>query len=116
MTYQIIFADEKTEYRAEEGMTVLDAQIAAGLRPDAFCGGKGTCGKCSVTIDGETVLACRTVIDRDMVVYTGRTGKEHTQILMKGTGRQIRFLPGELPGNLEAPLLAAVDVLSLIHI
>ena len=33
MTYQIIFADEKTEYRAEEGMTVLDAQIAAGLRP-----------------------------------------------------------------------------------
>ena len=110
MTYQIIFADEKTEYRAEEGMTVLDAQIAAGLRPDAFCGGKGTCGKCSVTIDGETVLACRTVIDRDMVVYTGRTGKEHTQILMKGTGRQIRFLPGELPGNLEAPLFAAVDV------
>ena len=36
MTYQIIFADEKTEYRAEEGMTVLDAQIAAGVKTRRF--------------------------------------------------------------------------------
>lgn len=29
------------------------------------CGGKGTCGKCRVMLNGEEVLACRTVIESD---------------------------------------------------
>lgn len=110
MTYLITFADEHVSFRAREGMTLLEAQIEAGLHPDAFCGGKGTCGKCRVSVEGKSVLACRTLIDRDMVVYTGKAKKEETQILMKGTGRQILFSPGGLPGNVETPLIAAVDV------
>ena len=85
MTYLITFADENVSFRAREGMTLLEAQIEAGLHPDAFCGGRGTCGKCRVTVDGASVLACGTVIDRDMVVYTGKTDREQTQILMKGS-------------------------------
>lgn len=110
MTYLITFADENVSFRAREGMTLLEAQIEAGLHPDAFCGGRGTCGKCRVTVDGASVLACGTVIDRDMVVYTGKTDREQTQILMKGSGRQIQFSPGDLPGDVEAPLIAAVDI------
>ena len=28
------------------GVTVLEAEIRAGLEPDAPCGGQGSCGKC----------------------------------------------------------------------
>lgn len=109
MTYQITFADEKISCHAEGGTTVLGAQIAAGLVPDAFCGGNGKCGKCKVIIDGKEVLACRTVIDRDMTVYT-KGGKGNAQILASGHGRQIVFEPGRLPEEVANPLIAAIDV------
>ncbi len=53
---------------AEAGEKLLDVLRRAGLAPDAPCGGQGRCGKCRVTADGESVLACRTVIGRDMTV------------------------------------------------
>ncbi len=40
----------------------------AGVILDAPCGGQGTCGKCKVLVEGKAVLACRTVIDRDLTV------------------------------------------------
>ena len=68
--FTVTFQPENIVVQAEENTTVLQAQIAAGLHPDAPCGGKGTCGKCQVTIDGKEVLACQTVIDRDLTVFT----------------------------------------------
>ena len=50
------------------GANLLDALKENGIYPDAPCGGKGTCGKCTVQINGADVLACRTVVDRDMTV------------------------------------------------
>lgn len=108
--YQITFADEQLSFPAEAGKTVLQAQIDAGLTPDAFCGGTGKCGKCKVVIDGKEVLACQTVIDRDMTVYTGHQKTEQAQILTDGREEKILFNPGKLPGNLANPLLGAVDV------
>ena len=55
--YRITFADENRSLQVEAGKTVLQTQIDAGLTPDAFCGGKGKCGKCKVVIDGKEVLA-----------------------------------------------------------
>ena len=68
--HTITFLPDNISVQAEAGTTVLQAQIAAGLHPDAPCGGKGTCGKCKVIIDGNEVLACQTVIDRDLTVVT----------------------------------------------
>ncbi len=67
-TLRITFQPENITLTVTGG-TVLEAQIAARLRPDAPCGGKGTCGKCQVTIDGREVLACQTIVDRDMTVF-----------------------------------------------
>lgn len=108
--YQITFVDEQISFSVETGKTVLQAQIDAGLTPDAFCGGTGKCGKCKVVIDGKEVLACQTVIDRDMTIYTGHKKTEQVQILTGGSGEKLLFQPGELPGKLEDPLLGAVDV------
>ena len=50
------------------GTNLLDVLKENGIYPDAPCGGKGTCGKCTMLVNGTDVLACRTVVDRDMTV------------------------------------------------
>ena len=45
--------------------TILEAAIAAGLEPNAPCGGAGTCGKCLMRVNGEELLACQTQISAD---------------------------------------------------
>ncbi len=64
------------------GGTLLDAQIQAGLHPDAPCGGKGACGKCRVLVQGSHVLACQTPVDSDLTVWTQR--EAHSRILTHG--------------------------------
>ena len=70
--HTVTFQPRGISVRVPEGSTLLRAQILARLRPDAPCGGKGTCGKCRVTVDGEELLSCRTPVDRDMTVFTGQ--------------------------------------------
>ena len=80
--YTVIFQPQGISVPVSEGTTVLQAQILAGLHPDAPCGGKGTCGKCRVILDGQEVLACRTLVNKDMVIHTGRA--EEMTILTDG--------------------------------
>ena len=70
MEYSITFLPRNVRVSVEENTTLLRAQIAAGLRPDAPCGGKGTCGKCRVWVEGQEVLACQTLVHADMTVVT----------------------------------------------
>lgn len=109
MKYQITFVKEGKIWEAEEGTTVLEAEIAAGLKPDAPCGGRGKCGKCMVRIGGKDVPACQTVIQGNLEVETLR-GEAGEQILTAGYGRKVAFHPGELPPDVDRPLLAAVDL------
>ncbi len=67
----------------ESGTTLLQAQIAAGLRPDAPCGGRGTCGKCRAMVDKREVLTCQTIVDRDMTVTLPEVRRE--KVLTSGT-------------------------------
>ncbi len=76
--YQITFLPENRTVTVAGG-TVLEAQISAGLQPNAPCGGNGTCGKCKVWTEGREVLACQTIVDRDMTVTL--PGREAAQIL-----------------------------------
>ena len=68
--YTVHFLPDDIQVHVDTGTDLLQAQILAGLRPDAPCGGRGTCGKCRVMLDGAEVLACQTAVDRDMTVYT----------------------------------------------
>ena len=67
--YAVTFLPAGITVPVEPGTTLLQAERLAGLSPNAPCGGKGTCGKCKVTTQaGAIVLACQTIVDRDMTV------------------------------------------------
>ena len=87
--YTVTFQPDGVSVCLPGGTDLLRAQIAAGLRPDAPCGGKGTCGKCKVFVDGREVLACQTIVDRDMTVFTGQS----RQANILTTGLQVQTRP-----------------------
>ena len=87
MNHTVEFIPDGVTVAVETGTTILDAMIAAGLAPDAPCGGKGTCGKCRVTVNNQQVLACKTRVTEDLTVYTAQEGE--AKILMSGTGVRI---------------------------
>ena len=89
MQYTVTFQPDDVSVCVEPGTSVLEAMIAAQLHPDAPCGGKGTCGKCRVILDGAEVLACQTAVDRNMTVRTEE--EEHVKILT--TGLQVATQP-----------------------
>ena len=86
--HTVTFLPEGIAVTVEAGTTLLQAQIAAGLRPDAPCGGKGTCGKCKVSLEGREVLACQTRVDRNMTVHTQEEAS--ARILTEGLAVQLR--------------------------
>ncbi|WP_448782047.1 ASKHA domain-containing protein [Blautia sp.] len=89
------FVRENIEIEMEDGASVLEAEIRAGLRPDAPCGGLGKCGKCLVKINGEVVKACQVRISEGetcVVETLDRAGSE--KILTNGFNREVVFEPG----------------------
>ena len=89
------FLREDVEIEVEDRVSVLEAEIRAGLRPDAPCGGLGKCGKCLVKINGEVVKACQVKVHGDeyLTVETlDKVGDE--KILTDGFNREVVFKPG----------------------
>ena len=86
--YMVTFQPQGLSVSVDAGCNLLQAQILAGLRPDAPCGGKGTCGKCRVILDGREILACQTTVERDMTVFTKE--KSDARILTEGLAVAIR--------------------------
>jgi len=85
--YAVTFQPDNIQIKVDEGTTLLHAEIAAGLQPDAPCGGKGTCKKCRVELDGQEVLACQTAVDRDMTVVIPRNAA--ARILTQGLAEAV---------------------------
>ncbi|KNZ43608.1 ASKHA domain-containing protein [Acetobacterium bakii] len=70
--YQLTFINQKMSICVNGG-TLADASSKAGFPLDLVCGGKGTCGKCSVTIESNGLkrneLACQFEITEDLTIY-----------------------------------------------
>jgi len=85
--YAVTFQPNQITVMVDAGTTLLQAQILAGLRPDAPCGGKGTCGKCRVWVRGQEVLACKTPVNGDMEVWI--KPEREFRILTDGLSNQV---------------------------
>lgn len=104
MSYQVKLLPLDKIIDVAEGTTYLDAQIQAGLHPDAPCGGIGTCGKCLVDVaegilsaeEAEnaktlTVKACQYKVEQDVTLIVKEKSEHH--ILESGTQRQFELAP-----------------------
>lgn len=100
MAYCITVLPAQQNIEAAPGENLYRALCRAGLMSDAPCGGRGTCGKCAVTVNGEKVLACQTVVDRDMTVVLPEKARQ--KILTDGVA--VDVAAGE------EGLLLAVDI------
>lgn len=72
--YTVTVLNDDRKLTVPEGTILLNALTGGGLHPDAPCGGQGTCKKCKATVNGEEVLTCQTVVDRDMSVLLPKEG------------------------------------------
>lgn len=68
MNHKIVLQKPERTIEALDGQTLLEALRAAGCAPEAPCGGKGMCGKCRVSVNGEDRLACQTVVNGSLTV------------------------------------------------
>ena len=102
MLHRITVLPEGQVIEAPSGDTLLCAMGAAALTVDAPCGGDGRCGKCLVRVDGNPVLACQTLVDRDMTVTLPLPGEQ--KILTEQT------LPLELADSCQGGYQLAFDV------
>ena len=93
--YQLTILPEGRLLTAEENQNLMEVLRAAGIHLDAPCGGNGKCGKCKVILEGREVLACETVVCRDMtvtipekaglhVLQTGISAKQNMNPLQEG--------------------------------
>lgn len=89
--YRITVLPQQRNIDAPAGASLLQILRGAGLAPDAPCGGKGSCGKCKVLLDGQEVLACQTAVNADMVVTLPQSGAR--QILTAGMAVQTAVQP-----------------------
>ena len=126
MGHMVTFYPGSTAVEVQDGQTVLDAAIAAGVQVDGGGGGKGACGKWRGIGDGPAEsepgslsaedlrlgyrLACRTVVRGDISVFIPeeKLVSEH-QILASYRGREVRELTPLTEVrtlDLEAPSLA----------
>lgn len=87
--HTVIFRPQGIAVQVCDGSTVLQAQILAGLKPDAPCAGNGTCGKCRVILEGQEVLACQTLVDRDLTIDT----KQEKPVKILEAGLQVNVQP-----------------------
>lgn len=107
-TVYIRFLNEDLDVEAASGSTLLEIQVAAGMRPDAPCGGQGSCGKCLVDIRRpgearfERVKACQTRATGPLEVRTVHP-RGSIRVLTEGVGDAERWEPWVEKTELSVP-------------
>lgn len=66
--FKITVLPDGVTLHAPEGKNLMELLRSAGLLADAPCGGRGTCGKCGVLVNGEQRLSCQTVVTGDLEI------------------------------------------------
>jgi uncharacterized 2Fe-2S/4Fe-4S cluster protein (DUF4445 family) len=73
------------------GTTVLEAARRLSLGIESPCGGNGTCGKCGVSIGGETALACQSAITAPVEITTEKKEDENKTLQILSGGSSFKY-------------------------
>jgi len=91
--FHVVFEPDGVEISIHQGATLLEAASQAGIILTTPCGGKGTCGKCTLFLgpSGEQVRACQYRVQSDLVVTVPPESRfyEH-KILVEGVERSLQ--------------------------
>lgn len=82
--YMVTISGTGIQVKMAGGISLQQLLRDVGIHQDAPCGGKGTCKKCRVIVDGVEELACQVTVDRDMTVILPEEKEE--SILTEGQG------------------------------
>ena len=85
-SYKVIWKESEF-FIKEEQRILADVFRDTGIFLDMPCGGKGSCGKCRVMVNGEERLACQTIVDQDMEVELPE--KREEKILVAGSSKGV---------------------------
>lgn len=68
--FRVVFEPDGKEVLIHQGATLVEAASRAGIILTTPCGGKGTCGKCTVKFEpsGQMVRACQQLVQSDLQV------------------------------------------------
>lgn len=97
--FRVTVLPENRILYAPHGTNLFRLLRQHGCAPEAICGGSGTCGKCTVLVDEQKVLSCKTEVTRDMTVTVPQ--KQDLNVLQTGIDRPGSFAPRK-PGHLLA--------------
>lgn len=84
MAHRITIMPHNITLSAAPGENLQDVLRRGGIPMSFPCGGHGTCGKCRVLVDGQQILACRCMVERDMTVLLPR--EEDLAVLTESVG------------------------------
>jgi uncharacterized 2Fe-2S/4Fe-4S cluster protein (DUF4445 family) len=94
--FTVTFKPDEKQIAIHAGASVIEAAGLAGIVLNTFCGEKGTCGKCAVTIEpqGRRVLACQYRIESDLTITIPSSSRffEH-KILAEGIRAKAQVEP-----------------------
>lgn len=68
LEFTVTFTPQNRSVKVAKGTDLLTTVIKAGIVLGVSCGGEGLCGKCKVIVGEEEVLACQTIVEKDLVV------------------------------------------------
>ena len=60
--------EKKYSFECKKGTKLSALLMKKGIQAEHPCGGQGKCGKCRVTVDGESRLSCKYIIEKDITV------------------------------------------------
>ncbi|HDR67617.1 MAG TPA: DUF4445 domain-containing protein [Bacteroidaceae bacterium] len=108
---EIISSGRKEIVTVEKGSNLLSVIRDLDFDIYAPCGGKGTCGKCRVIIDGiGTVISCRYSVEKDITVHLPDRRMSEVMTAQYRFTRSVPFMPGKTAGLCSSPLGLAVDI------
>jgi len=86
---RLLRQDGEQTLTARRGQLLHDVLTVNEVKHPAPCGGRGTCGKCGVLVDGVRMLSCRYRLERDITVEI----PEHRKATVLTSGATLKDVP-----------------------